>query len=260
MFSRRAFLFAALALGLAPRRAGAAPVVRTAPYRAQAALVFGLFRFTLNGMLEDDVDRAASRYRMRLAGEGLGVRSSFESTGVIRGGRFAPTATRLRLDIRTRQNRTDIMYDHDRRVAHYEHRGETFFLGRVRSGRNTVAVPEGETLDDFASILLNHGAGFFDPPGKTTRVLMLNRALRQGEGLDDVETGGSRGEIVPLAISYMPDPDGAGAIARVDVSRLSAWAKPTEPAKFTFTADRQIERVEAQLTLGTSIRVTFTRS
>jgi hypothetical protein len=259
MMSRRAFLLAALALAATSRRAGAAPVVRSAPYRAQAALVFGLFRFTLNGVWEDEVDRAAGRYRVRLAGEGLGAKSTFESTGVITSGRFAPTATRLRLDIRTRQNRTDITYDHDRRVAHYEHRGETFFRGRVRTGRNTVAVPEGEVVDDFASIVLNHGAGLFDPPGKVTRVLVLNRARRQGEGLDAVDADGTRGELLPLSISYGPDPDGTGTVSTVDVSGLSTWAKAGDPMTFTFTADRQIERIEAQLALGTSIRVTFIR-
>ena len=252
-------MFAALALAVASRRAAAAPIVRTVPYRAQAALVFGLFRFTLNGVMEDEVDRAAGRYRVRLAGEGLGVKSTFESTGVIRNGRFAPTATRLRFDIRTRQNRTDITYDHDGRVAHYEHRGETFFLGRVRTGRNTVAVPEGEVVDDFASVVLNHGAGLFDPPGKVTRVLVLNRARRRGEGLDDVDADGTRGALLPLSISYVPDPDGAGTVSTVDVSGLSAWAKADDPPKFTFTADRQIERIEAPLALGTSVRVTFIR-
>jgi hypothetical protein len=260
MLSRRAFLVSLLAIGLAPSRAWAVPVLRTAPYQAQAALVFGLFRFGMTGALDDEVDRAAGTYRVRIAGEGTGIRNQFESTGVIRNGRFTPAATRLRFSIRSRENRTDITYDYDRRVVTYAHRGETFFLGRVRAGQNTLAIPEGETLDDFASIVLNHGAGFFDPAGKTTRVLIVNRAKREGEGVDDVEADGTRGEIVPLRISFVPDPDGAGTVSTIDVSGISAWARAADPARFTFTADRQIERVEAQLIYGTSIRVRFSRT
>ncbi len=260
MLSRRQFLFAVVASGLAPGLARSEPLARTAPYRATAAMVFGLLRFGVTGVLEEEVDHAAGTYRVLVAGEGVGIRNRFESTGVVRQGRFTPRLTLAQFSIRGRQHQTRIAYDYDRRVVQYDHRSETFFLGRVRTGQNTFGIPEGETLDDFASIILNHGAGLFDPEGRVYRALIVNRAHRRDEGVDEVQADGARGAIAPISVSYSRDPQGAGTVSAIDLSGVSTWAKPAEPARFTFTADRRIERIEAHLIFGTTIEVTISRA
>src|SRR4030067_630821 len=64
----------------------------------------------------------------RLAGAG----------GSIRDGRFLPPATDIFLNLRGRESRTTIAYDHDRGLIDYHHVSQTFLLGRRREGHGLV--------------------------------------------------------------------------------------------------------------------------
>jgi hypothetical protein len=258
MLTRRAFLLLAFAsTGAAPSLGRTDPVMRTTAYQVNADVLYGLLSFTMTGLLDEDVDQTAEIYHVQLVGEGAGIRNRFASTGIIQKGRFTPTSTLVRLSIRGRQHETRITYDYDRRAVEYYHRSETFLLGRLRTGQNTFGIPEGESLDDFASIILNHGSGMFETEGKIYRTLIVRRARRKGEGVDEVQAEGYRGEIVPLNVSFVRNVETLGTVSRIDFSELSTWAKATDPARFTFARDRRIERIDARLILGTRIQVTF---
>jgi hypothetical protein len=62
---------------------------------------------------------------------------------------------------------------------------------------------------------------------------------------------------VPLDVSFIDDPDGPGTVSLVDLSTLSSWSRASEPARFTFAADRRIARTDGRFILGTSVQVTF---
>jgi hypothetical protein len=256
MLSRRQWLLGMLMVGLAPGRGHTDPVAWAADYQVKIGLLYVL-TFGMTGVLEQEVDHTAGTYRVRLVGEGSGVRNRFESAGVVRQGRFSPRTTFAYHTIRGREHQTRVVYDDDRRVVQYDHRSETFLLGRIRSGRNSFAVPEGLAVDDFATVIMNHGAGLFEAAGKAYRVFIVRRAQRPGEGVDEVQAGGARGEIVPLDVSFIKDPDGPGTVSLVDFSTLSSWSKASDPMRFTFAADRRIARTDGRFILGTSVQVTF---
>lgn len=256
MLTRRQMLLGMLLLGLAPRRAEGAPVAWVADYQVKVRLLY-VIPLGMTGVLEEETDHAAGTYRVRLTGEGAGVRNRFESTGVVQGRRFSPRTTFVSYSLRGREHYSRIGYDYDRRIVDYEHRSETFWLGNVRSGRNTLAIPDGMILDDFASVVLNHGAGLYETPGKPYRVHIVRRVQRPGEGVDEVNPDGARGEITDLDVGFVPNPDGPGTISRIDISRLSSWTKADSPARFTFAADGKIARTEGRFILGTSVDVTF---
>src|ERR1051326_8569101 len=215
MLSRRAFLIACAAVGVVPRLACAERVPYSTPYHVNISLVFGLFQFGMTGVLDQEVDAAAGTYRVQLAGEGAGVQNHFESAGFLRKGRFTPASTVINFVLRGRPHQTRITHDHERRLVHYDHRSETFFLGHVRSGRNSFAMPADAPVDDFGSVMLNFGAGVFETPGAIYRTLVVRRAHRPGEGVDEVQADGARGELVPLAMSFTRTGDGQGSVARI---------------------------------------------
>ena len=105
---------------------------RRAGYHMDAGVFFGLFAFNIDGSIHEQIDRAAGRYRVVVAGQGSQIANRLESAGIIRGERFLPTATDIFLNLRGRESRTTIAYDHDRGLIDYHHVSQTFFLGRRR--------------------------------------------------------------------------------------------------------------------------------
>ena len=73
-----------------------------------------------------------------------------------------------------------------------------------------------------------------------------------------VSPAGYRVEVVPVSLGMEPDASTGGLTARTDVSGWSSWARPDQPARFVFTADRRLESLEARLQFGSTIRMRFT--
>src|SRR5262245_41478957 len=131
--SRRHFLTLPLALLLAPVSSALADGgTRRTGYEAEASLLFGALRFRLAGSIDERVDREAGTYDVRMEGQGTGFSNRGESSGVLREGRWAPLRTASWVKVASREGRTDIAYDYERRLVQYRSRSETFFLGRVR--------------------------------------------------------------------------------------------------------------------------------
>jgi hypothetical protein len=255
VLTRRTFLLLPLALLLAPVRAVAEMVRRTTPYHANAAILFGLFTLKLDGVMEDYRDAAAGTYHVTLNGKGAGIENRFESRGVIRKGRLVPTFSAISFSVRGRENVTRYTYDWERGVAHYQHRSETFFLGHVREGGNTIPLPAGEGVDDFITVILNYGTGVF-AEGKN-RTFAIRRERQAYAGTDDVREDGDRGEFAPLEFTLVRDPASGRATTPVEFTTWSSWAKPEHPATFSFGADRRIERIDIPMILGTSLSIIF---
>ena len=74
-----------------------------ATYHVDAGVFFGLFTFNVDGSIQEQIDRAAGRYRVVVAGQGSQITNRLESTGIIRGRRFVPSATNIFLDLRGRE-------------------------------------------------------------------------------------------------------------------------------------------------------------
>ncbi len=61
---------------------------------------------------------------------------------------------------------------------------------------------------------------------------------------------------VPLVISISPETAGGRDVGRLDLTRLSSWARRGRPLRITFGPDRRPEFVQAELLYGTSLRIT----
>ena len=258
MLSRRQFLALPLALLFAPRLGQASELVRSATYHAEIAILFSLFTFTLDGTVDEDVDRIAGRYRVLIVGDGPGIAQRAESVGRIRERRFTPTATTLISTIRGRVGRTQISYDHERGLVHYHHTSETFFLGRRRMAEDTIPIPDGQRLDDVLTAALNYGQGLLetDGPGRY-RTLVVRRARRAGEGPDEIHPGGYRAEIVPVRFTVTQEGETGRPVVLLDLTPFSSWATTGHPARIIFGPDGRPESLQVPLILGTTARARF---
>src|SRR5437667_10460791 len=93
--TRRAFLAAPLPLLLAPRLAWAQAQAknlqrRVYDFAVDVGVMWDFFTFAVTGTVTEEIDLAASRYRMVLAGEGSSNTAHTEASAVIREGRFVP--------------------------------------------------------------------------------------------------------------------------------------------------------------------------
>jgi hypothetical protein len=253
---RRQFLTVALALLLGcPRRAAADPAVRRAKYAADVGILYDMLTFRLEGTIEESVDKEAGQYKVTIVGSGSSIANRIESSGVLRGGRWAPLRSESFFEVRGRQSRTQIAYDYGLRVVHYYARGETFFLRRVRAVDDRVTIPEGTHIDDVISATLNYAAAQWTPQeGGTLRTFVVRRRRADDEGPDDVAAS-YRAELVPLDLKVVPDPETGKPSARFDLTRFSSWAKKSEPARIVFGADRRPELITSSMILGTSVTI-----
>lgn len=255
--SRRQFLALPLAFLLAPRAARARPA-RAATYHAEIDILFGLFTLALDGLVDEEIDRTADRYRVVVVGEGDRVAHRIESAGLVRGGRLSPLVTSLSSRVLGRESRTQIRYDYDRGLAHYHHASETFFLRRRRVAEDVVRIPAGQPLDDVVTAALNHAAGLLEADGPGIyRTFVVRRARPPKEGPDDVQPGGYRAEIAPFRFTVTQDQESGRPVGLVDLTRFSSWASASKPARITFGPNRRPEAIHASLMFGTSFGITF---
>jgi hypothetical protein len=227
-------------------------------YQVNIGIFFGLFTFGISGSVEERIDRAAGRYHVVVAGEGPGIANRLESRGVIRGRRLVPTATRLFFNIRGRESRTAITYDHDRGLIEYDHVSHTFLLGRRREVRDLLRPLSDQQVDDVVTAALNYAEGALEADATGAfRTYVVRRARPEGEGLEEVQPAGYRAEIVPLVFRVTPDPQAPRGVAEFDLTRFSSWARTRSPARIAFGSNRRPASIQAELALGTTVRITF---
>jgi hypothetical protein len=254
---RRHFLTLSLAFLLAPSARAGAGQVRRLRYECDVRVLYGALRYRLAGGIEERMDEGRGQYLVTIEGEGTGFANRGQSSGVFRDGRWMPVAGESWVKIAGREGRAHITYDHDRRVAHYRSRSETFFLGRVREVDDVVALPPQARVDDMVSAILNRATGHWPPAPSgalETHMVRRRRALREGE--EEVQ-GQHSAEIVPVALKLIPGPVAGKYTAAFDLARFSSWAVPGHPATIVFGTDARPETVTSRLMYGTTFSMRF---
>jgi hypothetical protein len=252
---RRAWLGTVLAWALLrPSRAVSQVEARRGSFDVRATILYGLFRLDESGTIEESIDRAAGRYEVRVRGQGAATTSEIDATGTLRHGRWTPLSFRDRLVVHGRESRLEIVYDHDRRVAEYRGRSETFLLRRRRVVDDVVALPAGVHVDDVVSASLNYAEGRWPPePDGTLVTRVVRRRRPPREQPDDVQRT-YRAEVVPFTLRVATE-DGGRSAATFDMTRFTSWAREEEPARIVFGQNRRPERITATLMLGTSVAI-----
>jgi hypothetical protein len=254
--NRRNFLTLALAFLLAPPRwLAAEPVARRGTFAADVAILYSMLTFHLQGGMEESIDRKAGRYDVRVSGQGDGIANRIESSGVLRDGRWVPVRGASWFEVRGRESRTRIAYDHARRTVEYHARGETFFRRRLRVVDDVVSVPEGMTVDDAITASLNYRDGHWKPqPDGRLRTHVVRRRRNDNEDPDDVASV-YRAELMPLELRIEPDPDTRRPSALLDLSGFSSWARRDQPARIVFDDERRPAVITGSMILGTSLTI-----
>ena len=257
--SRRRFLALPLLAAFVPGPVQAQTAGRSVrAYDADIGILFNLVTFTITGKIVAEIDRAARRYRVTVTGQGAGVSGRTEGTGIIRDGRFKPTAAQSVHTVRGRENRTSLAYDYERGLVAYHSVSYTYLLGRRRQADGLVRLAPGQHVDDLFSAELNFAADALevDPDG-AYRITVVRRARAANEGPDDVSPGGYGAELMTLRFRAAPEAGTGRLTARVDLTGCSSWARPAEPARVAFAHDRRLESVESSLILGTTFALRF---
>ena len=261
LLSRRQLL-AALPLGLlfGRSRANALEDGRsTFTYQLDLSVLFSFLTLSLTGTVVQDIDRRSGKYRLTMEGQGTGLSTRTEASGIIRDGRFKPVETRAVHHFRGRQNTSTTTYDYTRQRAEIHAVTHTLLLGRRRQIDDVLALPPGRHVDDLISAELNFADNTFEHDASGTyHTLVLRRARADNEGPDDVSPDGYRAELVPLRFRPSPDPATGGLTALVDITRFSSWARADQPARVSFAPDRQLASVQSILLYGTTFKVRVT--
>jgi len=254
--NRREFLTLALGLVVAPGWVLAAePGVRRGPYAVDIDLLYGMLKFHLEGSFEEHVDRVAGRYEVHSAGQGERISSRVDSWGVLRGGLWTPERATSYFEIYGRPSRTEIDYDFERRAVEYHARGETFLMRKLRVVDDVLTIPAGMHLDDAISALLNYQDGRWNPDAQgRLRTHVVRRRHGDNEGPDDVARS-YRAEFAPLELTMVPDPERGKPVALLDLSRFSAWARSSKPARVIFDEERRPTLVTGPMILGSSVSI-----
>jgi hypothetical protein len=263
LLSRRQLL-AALPLGLlfGHGRAHALDEGRSSfAYRLDLSVLFNFLTVGLSGTVVREIDRRGGEYRVSMEGEGTGISTRTEATGVIRDGRFRPVETRAVHHFRGRQNTSATSYDYARGRIEIHAVTHTLLLGRRRQVDDVLVLPPGRNVDDLISAELNFADNTLDrDPDGTYYTWVVRRARPDNEGPDDVSPDGYRAELVPLRFRPSPDAVTGGLTALVDITRFSSWARADQPARVTFAPDRRLASVQSLLMYGTTFRVRVTGS
>jgi hypothetical protein len=235
---------------------GAQPAAaRRGAFSADVAILYSMLSFRLDGAVEESVDREGGRYEVRVTGEGHGIANRIESTGVLREGRWAPVRTASWFQVRGRESRTQIAYDHGRRMVEYHARGETFFLRKLRVVDDVVPLPDGMVVDDALSASLNYRDGFWKPRSDgRLRTHVVRRRRSDNEGPDDVAAS-YRAELLPLELKIEPEPETQRPSALLDLSGFSSWARRDRPARIVFDDQRRPALITGSMALGTSLTI-----
>lgn len=242
---------------LLPRGAGVygQTHLRKAAYAADVGILWDAITLRLEGAIDETIDRAAGHYAVRAVGEGDGIANRLESSGRLRGGRWAPERATAWFNVRGRESRSEITYDWPARKIHYRFRGETFLLRRLRVVEDTLAIPEGHQVDDVISAVLNYADGHWKAePDGTLRTHVVRRRKREGEGPDDVDVH-QRAELVPFELKVGRDPETGKPAASFDMTRFSSWARQGKPGRILFDAAGRPELIVSSLILGTTVTI-----
>lgn len=231
----------------------------TFTYQLDLSVLFSVLTLSITGTVLQEIDRRAGKYRVTMEGQGTGLSTRTEASGVIRDGRFKPVETRAVHHFRNRQNTSTTTYDHTRQRAEIHAVTHTLLLGRRRQVDDILAIPPGRHVDDLISAELNFADNTLEHEADGTyHTWVVRRARADNEGPDDVSPDGYRAELVPLRFRPSPDAATGGQTALVDITRFSSWARPDQPARVTFGADRQLVSVQSLLLYGTTLRVRVT--
>jgi hypothetical protein len=236
--------------------AGADPVVRRSRYAADVGILYDMLTFHVEGSIEESVDRGGGEYKVLITGSGTSIANRLESGGILREGRWTPLRSQSWFDVRGRQSRTEVDYDHGRRRIEYHARSETFFLRRRRVVDDVVTIPDGIHVDDVISATLNYAEGHWLPRGGELRTYVIRRRQAANEGPDDVASS-YRAELVPLQAKLTPEPATGKAYALFDLSPFSSWIRPSQPARIVFGANRRPELITTSMILGSSVTIRF---
>jgi hypothetical protein len=226
-------------------------------YECDVSVFYNALRYRMTGTIDERVDHAAGRYDVRIEGQGSGFENRGEASGTLRDGRWVPLLGKSWAKIAGREGRAEISYDHERRIAQYRSRSETFFLGRLRVVDDVVAFPVGAHVDDMVSAILNHADGHWLPePGGVLETRMVRRRRAAKEGSEET-SGQYRAEIIPVVLKLLPGPADGKRTALFDLKGFSTWALPDRPAQIVFEADGRPEVVTARLMYGTTFTIRF---
>jgi len=256
--SRRRFLTVALATCAVPRGVVWAEVInaRRSAYTVDVGILHDMLTFRLTGTVEEQVDRAAGRYDVTMAGQGMKIANRLQSHGRLIGGRWAPVHSEATFQMAGRESRSDITYDWERGRIDYHARAETFFLRRRRVVDDVVPIPSGQHVDDAVSAILNHADGRWSPgPDGMLRTFVVRRRRTETEGPDDVEPS-YRAEIVPFVAKVGTDGHGVPT-AQIDLTGFSSWARSDRPARVVFGPGGRPSLIASSLILGTSVAIRF---
>jgi hypothetical protein len=243
------FLRPATAWGEAQRREGA--------YDVGVGLLYNALSLELAGMVHESVDRAAGQYEIRVEGEGSRLSNRIESSGIRRGGRWAPLRTAAWFKVAGRESVSELTYEYERQAVRYHFRGETFFLRRLRLADDTITIPARLHVDDVISAMLNYADHTWPPEADGTHMTHVVRRRRsENEGPDEVQRI-YQAEIVPFFLKVGRDPTTGKPTAVFDLTRFSSWARESQPGRIVFGPDDRPETVTAPLILGTSVSIRF---
>jgi hypothetical protein len=255
--NRRDFLTLALAVLLAPVRLAAEPMARRGPFAADVGILYQMLTFHVVGEVHESIDRGAGRYEVLVSGQGDGIANRIESSGVLRGGRWVPLRGASWFQVKGRESRTQVTYDHERHVVEYHARAETFLLRRLRVVDDVIPLPAGVVVDDAISALLNYREGAWVPgPDGRLRTNVVRRRRSDDEGPDDVAQA-YRAELAPLNLRIEPDPETRKPAALLDLSGFSSWAREDRPARIVFDDERRPTLITGSMILGTSVTIRF---
>jgi hypothetical protein len=212
---------------------------------------------SLSGTAVQEIDRRAGKYRMTLEGQGTGISTRTEASGISRAGRFMPVETRAVHHFRNRENTSTTSYDYARQRAEIHAVTHTLLMGRRRQVDDVLAIPPGRHVDDLISAELNFADNTLDrDPDGTYYTWVVRRARADNEGPDDVSPTATARSSSRCA-STNPDPATGGLTALIDITRFSSWARVDQPARVTFA--RPTARVRSIPPLyGTTLKVRVT--
>ena len=260
LISRRWFLTLPAFLLLPTRaRAFAQAQITRASYAADIGILYDMLTLQLQGSIQETVDGGAGHYRVIANGSGAGIANRFQSTGILRNGRWAPVQSQSWFDVRGRQSRTEIAYDWRKRQIAYHARGETFFLRRVRVIDDLLSLVDDRHVDDVMSATLNYADRRWQPDTDGAyRTLVVRRRRADNEGPDDVAAS-YRAEVVNLDLKAAPETSGKST-ALFDLTPFSSWARSSHPARIVFGNTRRPEVITTSMILGTSVTIRFAAS
>ena len=226
-------------------------------YTAEIGVLYNLLKYQLLGTIQERIDRQPPGYHVALEGQGSGVANRIESSGTLRGGRWAPVTASSYFQVRGRESRSRVDYDHERRQIRYHFRGETFFRRRLRVVDDVLTVPAPIHVDDVISAMLNYADRRWPTEvDGSFATYVVRRRRKEDEGPDDIESG-YRAELVPFTLRPALDPSTGRATALFDLTRFSSWARADQPGRIVFGPDRRPEVITTSLILGTTVTITL---